>query len=191
MRRACASCDSTSLKLNSCAPVLAMTTISRGGCNKLRQFLKNSLTRRFTRLRWTAPPMRLVTVIPILEIGVRAGVDRTTKCGVFAPRRTACTRRYSLRLRSRASLGKRPPMLPMRPFGRRRHGQPLATLGATALDDGPATGCGHTGAEAMASTTFQVTWLVGSFHGNRSSKQALEAVRRHAVRNSGNLSARI
>jgi hypothetical protein len=69
----------TALKESSSAPLLAMTTISRACGIRLRSRRKNSLTSLLIRLRMTALPTRVVTVMPSRHCPVSLGWLRITK----------------------------------------------------------------------------------------------------------------
>jgi hypothetical protein len=95
-----------------------MTTTSLGGAMRLHNGRRTSRRTRFTRLRTTAFPTRVLTVIPMRLCGP-PGAFRTTKCSVCRRLPSRWTRRKSLRFRRRATLGNvaRDPMLTLAASG--------------------------------------------------------------------------
>ena len=159
-----ASSDSTSPKLNLSAPARAMIKRSWAGCSSFLCNLKNSLTRRFTRLRSTALPTLRVTVTPSLQSGWGPGTKITIKCGLLFPRCPRWRRRNSDRLRTLRRLGNFLSRLPSRTLGWCRDRKSLPSLGSATLQN-PASPRGrHPRPEAVAPSAPQVARLIRSFH---------------------------
>lgn len=165
-RRMLASSSSACSRLSLSAPALTITTMSEPGCNFARCKRKNSRTKRFARLRSTAPPTLRLAVMPRRVSLVVPGLWSTRKCWLALPRLPRWIRRKSLRERTRRARVSRRSVLPAPGLGRSRYGQALATLRAAPLDHQPATRGGHTGTKTMTATPSEIAGLISSLHGS-------------------------
>ena len=125
-----------------------------------------SRTRRFRRFLVTALPTRALTVTPSRPAAAIPGAVTSTKFGMFSRRPARCTRRNSLRRRSRAALGKHwlRNTRSGRLFGRDRHGETFASLRSPATQDLSSTRCRHSCSKSVRSLPAPVAGLVGSLH---------------------------
>src|SRR5881397_4393145 len=130
-----------------------------------RHARKTSRSSRFTRLRTTAFPTRLLTVTPRREHSPGAGRHHhqvfavpTAPLALHGEELSAPAQADRLRVAVRGGHGS-PGLL-----RRNRDRQAPAPLVAPPLQDAAPTGRSHAGSEAMRSLAAAVAWLIGSLH---------------------------
>jgi len=140
---------------------------STGG-SSMRSCLNTSRRNRFTRLRTTAQPIFLLTVIPIRTDGplfsrhtIRKPFTVVLDCALERDKN-------SVRFRKRNVFGNAESPVPKdtarRLLGCNSYGQIFAAFGSSALDNQTTILGGHSYKKTMGAFTTNITWLESSFH---------------------------
>jgi len=155
----------------------AITITSEPLGSVLRAPRNHSRIRRFTRLRTTALPTRLLTVTPrrtrsaralpvgqdpVFPVALRANTTTKSSDAWRLPARI--TRRKSCVRKSRSARRKRPVFERTALLRGNTGCEALSTFRAASLDDRAAGSCLHSLAEPMHSLAPDSTRLIGTFH---------------------------